>query len=348
MKVLLMQSYVKAIATYETDPSVIKNIPPEKIYILPKIVRLYEKRTHQFSPSVVIQGKTIDDRYQSHPTDYHCENFTNKPRCVEKTIAAPYDFCQQQSLYVYCNHANRVLGGGIFSRGFVQEEQLLLKTTILFPLYDKICNHHDAAGLLGTNLDVQPLLISTNIFIYQNPELKLYGADGMKKINDNIAILDNFYLVHRTSPRIYILCKAIPPLTVPYRDAYFQNKKLSKWIYLYAYHSYCFTISELNQNPEIDTINICEGNWGCGVYNHNVNTIYVLTHLAMRAACQLLALTVTKPINFFYYTYDSRTLALLKPAKQFLLDHVNQSVQECLDHIDLFHNIGYHEWCQKL
>jgi len=263
--------------------------------------------------------------------------------------AAPYDFRWKDKLHVYCNHANKVLGGGMFSSGFVQEEQLLLKTTLLFPLHIIHGTRFDPTNIMSSNLEIQPLLIKTNLIIHQDMSLGLYGESGINTINSNPTILNKFYQPHRTMPPIYILSKAMPILQPgeTYTNKVFSNMKLIRWIFLSALHSYCLAIAQLKNDPGVETIHIHEGNWGCGVYNHNVNTIYVLVHLAIRVACSLFGLNL-KPVIFHYHTFDLETMHSLEPGIKLLDQLSNIPIDLCLKIIDSKHENGDPIWCMKL
>jgi hypothetical protein len=98
----------------------------------------------------------------------------------------------------------------MFTFGFVQEEQMLLTTSWLYELYKNIIKKE--YNILNSNLEIQSLLTKTNIVVHQNMKLGLYSGYGIKRINKDPKIIDQFYKKHNTQPSIYILSKAIPIL----------------------------------------------------------------------------------------------------------------------------------------
>lgn len=307
------------------EPTLITHEVKKKI--LDRICQIYNNIDNSHFSNIFIKQKSVI-------IDNKLLNTIIDKKFNEDTVDTPYDFRSKFTNHVYANHANIRIGGGMFSFGFVQEEQLLIKSTLMFPIYE---NRYCSENILG-NIDLERncLLARCNIFVHQNTNMNLYGGPGMKIIQNNPNILDNFYKPHNTNPKIFILSKAIPVFKNSYKTFIYDGVPIVEWIFYSAYNSYLFAIETLDKCNDVNEIIIHDGNWGCGVYNHNVNTIYCILHLAFRAAC--LHFTSTKQIRFVYHTYDRDTYNKLDTARFFLANiGMGMTVGKALEKIKSYH-----------
>lgn len=314
----------------------------QKKVIFDNIRRKLSKISH--IPNIIVwQGPQVT-------VNYNLLNLRLANVAHYQTVPSMYEFCSKDQYHVYANHAANKLGGGAITKGFVQEEKLTLTSSLIFPLTQKYLAGARYA-ILGTPLEQQPLLIKMNILLHENAQLfkEYYGSEGMEKINDNPAILQKLYRRHRSEPRVYWLCKAIPMLHAgeDYSKMH-QGYPVAVWAFYLALESYLLSIKCVEQDRNIDTIYIHDGNWGCGAFNHNINTIYLLEHLAINVAVQLA--NPSKRVVFYYHTYNDEMMAKLKPAIAFWnqLLAANSAVDEALNILSDFHFNKIPEWSTKL
>lgn len=338
-------SIIKAQKNYKFIFSYLK-MAPEKKFISIRLCDIFKEVSQKYSSADNLYEIKLT---QSIPVIIN-EDLMYTINCKTKEeiiVQTPYDYCNSTKNHVFCNHANVKLGGGMYSFGFVQEEQMLLRTTIMFPLYDLYFNDPDPRDPLNSDLNIQHLLIKTNVYAYQNHNMGLYSGDGLRQINNNSHLLNDFYKPHNSVPSVYILSKAIPKLenNDDYTNKFFNQLCIVDWIFYSAYHSYLLTIISLVDNNETKEICIHEGNWGCGVYNHNLNTIFTIVHLAFRAVCSLFQ---DANIKFVYHTYDTDSFNKLSPAINFLDEHIDAPIKVCIDKLKDYHRSSNSDWSVKL
>lgn len=317
-------------------PIHIKNKAKKKL--LDKICDIYNKINTFALTKIIVTGNRVN-------IIPDILNVSIGPKLNETIMMTPYEFSNKHQHHVFANHANIKLGGGIFNSGFAQEEQLLLKTTLMFSIGEITSSKTD--NILNINLEKNSLLAKCNLYVHQNPNLNLYGNDGMQKIKNNPDILNFFYSSHYSKPEIFILSKAIPILNREntYRTYKYANIQMVEWIFFSAYCSYLSTIQTLNNYHDIHEIVIHDGNWGCGVYGHNVNVIYVILHLAFRIAAR----HSNKKVSFIYHTYNISTYNKLSEGIQLLLQvKQNNTVLDILNQIKILHNNNHPLWSKKI
>jgi len=275
--------------------------------------------------------------------------FQNIQMCDEYLINKPYDYKKTNENHVFCNHANKTLGGGIFTFGFCQEEQMILQSSVMFYLFSKHFYNEDPYGLLNTNLELSPLLIKTKIFVNQNNDIGIYAREGLHKIKQNNKILNEFYKKHDHPVNIFMLAKAIPDISKSSYKEYFNDDKLIDWVFKYSVSCYLMTLGILNSNKNIQVIHIHDGNWGCGVYGHNMNTIYVILTLAIRVAIQMMGNKLTKKVQYYYHTYNDKNLSIINDCAYQFIKSVNKlQIKDILNIIRDFHNDDIELWSKKL
>lgn len=311
--------------------------------ILSRISQIYNLVDKSLLSNIFIVKNTIEINKKL--LDTNIAIIQNNQLINESTVETPYTFSNEYKNHVYANHANVKIGGGMFSFGFVQEEQLLIKSTLLFPIYNSIyCSEND---LDKVNLERNNLLARCNIFVHQNTNMNLYGGSGMTTIKENPQILAQFYKPHISNPKIFILSKAIPIFRDTYKTFVYNGVSIIDWIFYSAYYSYLSTIETLDKCEDVDEIVIHDGNWGCGIYNHNVNTIYTILHLAFRAVSAHTA--TAKKKSFVYHTYDHGTYEKIFAARN-LLSEIDQhaTVQSVLEKIKNYHTNNDPIWSVKI
>lgn len=232
----------------------------------------------------------------------------------EQICTKSYEFRGKDALHFYANHAAQRLGGGIVSKGdsgFVQEEKCTYRFSLIAPLAYKQLN--DKLEYFDTNLGEIPLLIKTNVLLHEIFDGNFYGKLGLKMLADNPTTINKYYREHNTKPRIYWLCKAIPIIQRKNGEDYsklYKNYAIIEWSLFLCYKAYCLAIQTGETEKKINEITIHDGNWGCGAFGHNLNTIYVIEHMAINMAVQ--TMIPKKKVNFIYHTYDDQTKFKLK------------------------------------
>jgi len=241
---------------------------------------------------------------------------------IYSTTPQPYEFHSQNAHHAFCNHANDRLGGGLFDpeTSYFQEEKITLTLSLLFLLAQKnIGNPGNLENLeiLNTKLRFQPLVIKTNVLFHEDAPYKLYGHPGLKIISDGPGILADVYTLHESAPRIYWICKSIPKIRRGWGENYskvINDQPIMLWALLLAVESYLLAIKCMETDNKIKEIHIheCnyEDNWRCGTFGHNLNTIYVIVHLAISIAVDLAR--PTKKVYFDYCTYDESNFKKLE------------------------------------
>lgn len=268
-------------------------------------------------------------------------------------LPIPYEFTNENQYHVFANHAARHLGGGTFhpNGGFVQEEKITITSSLLLTLAYKETS--GKLNQLDIDLGVQPLLILMNILFSETDPKDLYGKQGMTMITKNPSLISKNYVQHKAEPRIAWLCKAVARMDIDNGENY--NNKLIHGtpviyhILLLAIESYCMAIESVEYNNKINEIHIHDGNWGCGAFNHNVNTIFILEHMAISIAISLV--NPKKKVYFDYHAYDTETAKKLEPAmiywKKVLQTNSFKPV-EILNFLTAEHKKNNSNWLDKL
>jgi hypothetical protein len=123
------------------------------------------------------------------------------------------------------------------------------------------------------------------------------------------------------------------------------NIPIVDWILYLAIHNYCFTIEVLERDVNVDIINIHDGNWGCGVFNHNINTIYTLLHISINIAIQIMK--PKKKVIYWYHSFNKQTDKFLQPAKTLLHNNRNKDVLTIINQVKEYHKCKHPYWFSK-
>lgn len=285
--------------------------------------------------------KTRDDllSFILSPVDYD-----KAPVPIMETVPTSYEFREMTARHVFVNFAARNLGGGYLTHGYVQEEKLVLISSLL----NLLVQHH-SNPLLKTRLDVIPMLIKSHILFHEDVNMNIYGREGLHKIADKPALLRDLYKLHRKMPSVYFLCRAIYKLKRIKGETYTNNStgtSLMLPTFLLALDSYILAIECLEHDDSVRKIHIHDGNWGCGAFGHNYNTIYVILHFAIRLAVHMV--NPKKVVMFHYHTYTDTIMKNLKPAIDYCRKFGSRQVSEMLNDLLLFQEMYPQEWEAKL
>jgi len=263
-------------------------------------------------------------------------------------IVGPYIFHHN---HAYENFANKDLGGGVLASesGFVQEEKITIISSLLLPL---IGSDH-ALPLEDTNLYDQPMIMNqVTIMVHETNPSELYGQAGIRKIKQNPNLIKQNYLLHPAMPEIIWICKSIPPMR---NNDHYMTKNHNKipvdiWALLLSIEANLSTIQIMDKNPDIKSISIHGGNWGCGAFGHNLNTMFMIEHLAIIAAVRIYQ--PTKQVTYHYHTYDESSNTKLLNGQQLLHKIIHSdlsySVDQVMSHIRNYHQQNIPEWCIQL
>lgn len=310
---------------------------PTKKKIIEHLSKIYNQIPHEKKIPISSQQSSVK-------MDPKLLELCAEESLLESMIPLPYDLTDG---HVYANHAHIRSGGGALTFGFVQEEQLMLISTYLNVLYQNMFQKQQ--DVVKANLERDCLLTACNVYAKQNYDMGLYGGDGMKKIEENPSILNDFYEPYPNNdiPMIYILSKAIPKkVDIEYKNFQYDGSNIIYWIFYEAYNAYLLAMYQCALY--MDEINIHDGNWGCGVYGHNLNTICTILHLSFRAARQIFLcdpISKGKSLFFYYHTCHLDSLQILRTAMDFLAGIDNSAtIGMILEQISSFHQLGETEW----
>lgn len=210
-----------------------------------------------------------------------------------------------QPNHIYQVFSNKVLGGGTLNHGNVQEEKLMMTTTLLQFLLN---GYHKGGTYLANNLEINPIVVDTDIVVkdnsydgYQNNLCPHYGRKGLMLASDANVANAIYQFIDKPIP-IKAICVAVPAFRDVSGTAY--NAKCLSRIFQTLYKSFVAAIlSDVSSNGGETNIHI--GNIGCGAFNHNYNTIMVLQYLAI--GCAISTTKPAKKIVVTYHAYDDKT-----------------------------------------
>lgn len=210
--------------------------------------------------------------------------------------------------HIYQIFSNHKLGGGTLGYGNLQEEKIMLTSSLLQYLLHN--SHHDNESPLSNNLEQYPIVVNTMVVVKDNSYINYqhnsdsphYGRSGLA-LAYNKEVVNYLYNTIDNPIPIKAMCIAVPKLKNCDGSCY--NETLLVNIFQTLYKAFVTSIiADINEASTNDC-HIHIGNIGCGAFGHNYNTIFVLQYLAIGCAYQFIKPTK----NFFikYHAYDDKT-----------------------------------------
>lgn len=209
-------------------------------------------------------------------------------------VPTPY-FLIENALVL--NHGADRLGGGVLSKGFVQEEIKTIVSTLL----GAFVSCHGWKNLtypMRNSLINDPFVIRMEQFADID---KLYGTGGVYAavkqdiVDENVKILDNVV-------KFDWMCMAFQKFK--YTDGREYNLNLLTQMFITSYKTFVIALDNAVANQIDNKINILIGNIGCGAFNHCIHVTYSIVVLALYCA----VIQVGKNVNTYYCAYDEETL----------------------------------------
>lgn len=285
-------------------------------------------------------------------------------KCI-KTSVLEQNFCLNTKIkmtvdryiftpnHIYQIFSNKFIGGGILGHGNVQEEKIMMHSSILQYLLHGI--NHANWSPLSNNLEYDPIIIDMAIVAKDNSysgyknnlDSPHYGTNGLMIAHDK-QIADSLYEPIDMPIFIKALCVAVPCFKNYTGICY--NDSILEHIFQTLYKA--FTVAIIANNAELTTTetHIHIGNIGCGAFGHNYNTIFILQYLAL--SCAINFSKSTKEIFVTYHTYDVNTRdQLLQTAVPTLIDFIKsgeKSIKTILSEIRQKQVMSPDSWAKKL
>ena len=204
----------------------------------------------------------------------------------------------------FVNFAANSIGGGVFGRGWVQEEIAMASSNILPIIHVYNTNKRKLPGCSNMNLselNKRPSIIYGRMFIHINNNI--YGGHNLNTtIKNKTDLQKNMKTIKPVN--IYWICMAAPKrykqfINKPYRI------KESVHIYGLAFRGF-YSIALLLKSKGLPII-INTGNWGSGAFNQNINVMYILQRLAINSVA-----TITGyPIIYNHSGFSSKIQGIL-------------------------------------
>ena len=210
-----------------------------------------------------------------------------------------------QSGHAFTNFANKLIGGGVFEGGFVQEEIALLESSLL-PWVAAVRNG-PAKGVSFCpdvsllDLDTQPVVIKARRFLEMTRQGEIYGG--------------RIYGVKNFDPGAYLKPLARPmDIYLPSMAAKFFGPTRTREHYLQTdiadmtlCASRAFFATMLAQHCDGQPLAIHTGNWGTGAFGNSRRAIWAMQRLAVNAAYGLFCRTTggSPRLDFHYDAYDA-------------------------------------------
>jgi hypothetical protein len=204
-------------------------------------------------------------------------------------VPNPY-FLMKNALVI--NHGAERLGGGVLSKGFVQEE---IKTMVSTLLGAFIACHgwKNLVSPMKNSLINEPFIVRMEQFA---DITTLYGTTGILSAVDPNVVEQNIKSLNEPVQFDW-LCMAFQKLK--YTDGREYSYELLIQMFITTYKAFTVGIQNAigDNNGEI---NILIGNIGCGAFNHCVNVTYSIVILGLYCAIT----QIGKNANIYYCTYD--------------------------------------------
>lgn len=248
------------------------------------------------------------------------------------------------SKHIYQNFANNVLGGGTLGLGNVQEEIMMRSLALIQYLYNG--SAYDKKNILSSSLELNPLLVDTYVVVTDKSGSEHYSQKGLIWAKDRHKAYSLYEEIDQPIP-VKIMCVAMPHLGKPDGSSYNLSVLVQSLMTLIK----GFVVSLISGECDADlaAIHINIGNIGCGVFNHNVNTIHILQKTAYVVAA--VVVKPTKPVHIHYHTYTQSTLDILNQYAVPVFEQMiskSFSVEQILLHLDTVQKNNKNVWAKHL
>ena len=294
----------------------------KKVFITKYYINYWNKIFNQ------LKGKSVDiwNKSISTPDDFlklnDTEIFQNNLK-YELQDYSSRDGYKYKENEAFVNFANQFLGGGALGSGFVQEEKIMVESSMLFLVtyahkYSKsgewfkrdICPNTDLQ-----NLNKDPAIIKCQMFAEIDHD---YVSDINVIVNElNSGNKQKYKPLKNIIDNVYWICVAHESLlggrnaTKSTRiDAY--NSNLDSYIERAFKGFYKAVVVLKNKNPTSKEITINTGNWGAGAFGHQWTGSWVVQMLAAEMVAKKFP-EIT--INYKYWPYDDKAKRDIVQAK---------------------------------
>jgi len=222
----------------------------------------------------------------------------------------------------YVDFANRLIGGGVMRGGLVQEEVMLLESSVL-PFIAESRTKDNAApfsfalDIPLNSLDVSPVVLKFRMI----NQLKIYG--NARSIIDEASAAKN--LVSRANVvDIYVPAMAAPHFSGGETQ---YSMALLEQMYNVAFRAFFTTL--LAQHAENHALVIHSGNWGAGVFGNSLYMSWAIQRLAAETAYILFceALSIQPKFTYVHDAYNAKSFAAVQEALGELTAQIENSVK---------------------
>jgi hypothetical protein len=199
--------------------------------------------------------------------------------------------------------ANEILGGGTLRLGNVQEEIMMRSLGLLQYLYLRYQNNK--MTILSNNLKDDPILIETHIVSKTICDVDPinYGTKGLLHASKRTIAWKLYEPIDIPMP-VKLMCVAM--LHLDKIDGSSYSQQIIETAFQSLTKAFIVSLIANENDMNIVSHNIHIGNIGCGAFNHNINSIYIIQKLALVTAIHLVL--PKKEIFITYHTYDQRTM----------------------------------------
>ncbi len=184
--------------------------------------------------------------------------------------------------------AARSIGGGALGTGNVQEELMMKKGTFLPWMAAVVGSQHNGTSFARRvslkNLDKWPVVIKFPLIFDIANERAVYGGSLGSVANFNPS---DYLRVRANPPDIYQICMAAKA----YQAGQTYSRQDIEDMTVLATRG--FYNAMLAQHTDGKPIKIHTGNWGAGAFNNSHRTMWAIQRLAIEAAYQLFAHTLS-------------------------------------------------------
>lgn len=251
--------------------------------------------------------------------------------------ATAYTWAENET---FQNFANKRLSGGALTLGNVQEEIMMRSLGLLQHLYAG--EHNNRGHILSSNLAVNPLLIDTFVVARDLSDRDDYGKGGLVRAAKKDI---NAFFAPQRPISVKIICVAMYRL--PKTDGSSYSTKILQSSLQSLMKCYVTTLVNGESDRNVVSHRIHIGNIGCGAFNHNYNTIFILQRIAV-----MMSVSIVKPrkhVSVTYHTYDTNTMvSILEHAVPKMEEFTGKSVQHCIEKINELQKLEPQIWAIKL
>ncbi len=302
------------------------------------------------------------DRYQALATQHYDTHIAgSEVRIYKPSVVAPHQILGQQlanigsygnsfgrinyspagAAYPETNNhaevdfANRLIGGGVLTKGNVQEEFKLLASNFLPWVAAVRGRPHEGTSFAKDvslkRLDTDPVVIKMGFPFQMVHQDEIYGSK-LKLVN---GFNPSRYLIPSNRPvNLYQIAMAavdysastsLAPIKYSRQEVEQMTLTATKGFYE----------AMLAQHSDGVPIEIHTGKWGAGAFNNSPLAIWAMQRLAIEAAYNLFQQTtgISPNVNFYYDAYDAAGVAEAQAA-HYAVSQAFQPTQTVSQHID--------------